>query len=78
MDDVMSKKLYLFSAGLAALAIFGLMCRCSAPPCPECPARIECPSVDVEARDVQIRALAEMAPDVRTEEIATLLEECLR
>ena len=74
----MNQRLTMVFLALGVMAFCLLMGRCSAPPCPECPPEKVCPSVDVEARDVQIRALREMEPDLRTEEIATLLEECLR
>jgi len=74
----MNQRLTMILLALGVMASCLLMGRCSAPPCRECPPPPICPSVDVEARDVQIRALRDMEPDLRTEEIATLLEECLR
>lgn len=75
----MRERLFILAAALATLASVALLARCSGLPCQECSIPCpECPSVDVEARDVQIRALAEMDPDARTEEIAILLDECLR
>jgi len=73
----MNQRRTIILLAVGTIAALLLLWQCSPRPI-ECPPPPICPSVDVEARDVQIRALREMDPDLRTEEIATLLEECLR